>query len=111
MFNGKSFKEWSKEVKFQEWKVEDMIKWCQEHGQVAWLKETAAKKVERKTYPKVPYTNKNGKASYKEDKTQEPTVTEERITLSGMKSEFKSKFFPTEAKAKKQDWHDLIASL
>ena len=110
MFNGKSFKEWSKEVNFQKWKVEDLIKWCQEHGQVAWLKETAAKKVKRTTYPQIPST-KDGKAVLKDDKTQEPTVTEEPITLSGMKSEFKKKFFPAEVKAKKQNWHDLIASL
>ena len=59
-------------MNLQKWKIGDITKWCVDNGEVAWLKEEAAKKVEHKVYPKVESVSKNGKKSWKSDKTQEP---------------------------------------
>lgn len=95
-------------------KIGDIINYCQEQGQIEWLKAESAKMVEHKVYPKVPSVSKNGKKSWKEDKTQAPTIKVEPISFLELKANFVAKFFP-EVAAKRQEqkknWHDMIAKL
>ena len=97
---------------YMDWELEDIIKWCQENNQVAWLKAEAAKKVERKVYPKVESLSKNGKKSWKQDKSQEPTIELVPISFVELKSAFLENFKLKEpAKAKKPNMYDIIANL
>ena len=70
--------------------IDDIIEWCKEHGEVAWLKETAAKKVEYKVYPKV--KGEDGKMHA--DRTAEPKVEEKPISFIQIKIAFCEKFMP-----------------
>ena len=99
---------------FKKCKIDDIIKWCQDNGQVAWLKAESARIVEHKVYPKVPSVSKSGKKSWKEDKTQAPTIKVEPISFLELKASFITKFFPEVAakrQEQKQNWHDMIAKL
>lgn len=60
---------------FQHLTLDDIIEWCQDNKQVEWLKEEAQKKFERKIYPKVETISKNGKKSWKLDKTKPYIIT------------------------------------
>lgn len=71
-------------------KIEDIIKWCQDNNEVAWLKETASKT----------FTNEEGK--------------ERRISFIELKIEFVKKFMPEiapKAGPKKPSMYDIIADL
>lgn len=87
---------------YQNWKIEDIIKWCQENNQVEWLKETAKKKTPYKVYPRV-----DGKA----DKTQEPKIEMRPISFVQLKTEFLTKFMNYEKAEKKVTMYDLIENL
>lgn len=94
---------------FKTMKIEDIIKWCQDNNQVAWLKEIAAKKVPCEVYPRI---KKDGKSIA--DKSQEPTIEMRPITFVQIKSEFATKFMPEiapKAKGKKKTMYELIAEL
>ena len=101
------------EVKsYMDWELEDIIKWCQENNQVAWLKAKASEKVERTVYPKVPSVSKNGKKSWKQDRTQEPTIEYVPISFVELKSAFLEHFELKEpAKSKKPNMYEIIANL
>lgn len=99
------------ETKYKDWTLEAIIDYCKAHGEVKWLKETAAKQVERKVYPKVESTSKSGKKSWKLDKSAEPTTEMQPISFVELKSEFIAKFIDKNHKAKKQSMYDIIANL
>lgn len=70
--------------------IEDIIAWCQENKEVAWLKETAAKT----------YKTEDGK--------------ERKISFIELKLEFVKKFMPEiapKAQAKQPSMYDRIANL
>ncbi len=96
---------------YKDWELPDIIEWCQANGKVDWLKAEAAKKVERKVYPKVESVSKSGKKSWKQDKTQPYTVELVPISFVELKSNFISTFIDTEPKPKKQSMYDIIAAL
>lgn len=87
--------------------IEDVIAYCQEHNEVAWLKETAAKKVPYKIYPR---TKINGKSVA--DKSQEPKIEMRPISFVQIKTEFLEKFALTAPKKPKEPtMYDKIAAL
>lgn len=96
---------------YKDWELPDIIQWCKDNGKVEWLKATAAKKVERKVYPKVESVSKNGKKSWKQDKTQPFKIEYVPISFVELKAEFISTFIETAPKAKKPSMYDLIAAL
>lgn len=97
----------SEQVAVKDLKIEHIIKYCQEHGEVAWLKEIAAKKVEYKVYPRVKVDGK-----YTVDKSQEPKIEMRPISFIQIKTAFLEKFGLKEpAKAKEPTMYDLIAAL
>lgn len=104
------------EVKsYKDWEIEDIISYCQAHGEVAWLKATAAKKVECKVYPrmKVEKTMEDGskKLVSVADKSKEPKIEMRPISFVQIKTEFLEHFKLTEKKAKKPTMYDRIAAL
>lgn len=99
------------ELKYKDWTLEAIIEWCKAHGEVEWLKATAAKKVERKIFPKVESVSKNGKKSWKQDKSAEPTIEMLPISFVELKGEFISKFIEKTPKEKKLSMYDIIANL
>lgn len=83
-------------------KVEDIIAWCKEHGEVAWLKDIVAKPVATKDKDKKPLFNEDGNP-----------ITHQ-ITFIELKLAFAEKFMPEilpEKKPKKPTMFDLIKSL
>lgn len=97
---------------YQDWKLEDIIAWCQANDKVSWLKTTAKKTVKRPIYPKVAHTSKSGKNTTKYDKTQAPIGYEETpITFVELKKEFIEAFIGKEEKAKKPSMYDIIKAL
>ena len=96
---------------YKDWTLEDIIEWCKANNQVEWLKTTAAKKVEKKVYPKVESVSKNGKKSWKADKTAEPTTELAPISFVELKGEFIATFIDTTPKEKKASMYDIIAAL
>lgn len=94
---------------FKNVKIEDVINWCKENGQVKWLKETASKQVEQKRYPRV----KGADGKYHADKTAEPHIVITPITTFQVITEWRRKFFPESftGKEKKPTFHDLIKEL
>lgn len=76
-------------MNYKTMKIEDIIEWCKANGQVAWLKETAAK-----TFP-----------------TESGT---RNITFIEIKIAFAQKFMPEimpKGKPKKPTMYELIAKL
>lgn len=96
---------------YKDWELPDIINWCQENNQVEWLKATAAKKVERKVYPRIESISKSGKKSWKQDKTQTPTIELRPISYVELKAVFISTFIDKEPKTKKPSMYDIIAAL
>lgn len=100
------------EKQFKDWKLDDVIAWCQANNKVDWLKTTAAKTVKRPVYPKVDNLSKSGKHTQKQDKKQEPIGYEESpITFVELKAEFLATFFEKTPKEKKPSMYDRIAAL
>jgi hypothetical protein len=94
---------------YQTMTIEDIIKWCQENGQVKWLKAKAAEKRKFKKYPRVKVEGK-----WKADKTQEPVIEERSISFIQLKMDFVEEFMPEIAPKKKEDkvsMYELIAAL
>lgn len=90
--------------------IDDIIAYCQEHGEIKWLKEQAAKKTERKVYPRV----KGADGKKHVDKTQEPKIEYQPISFVEIKAAFMDKFAPDERvgdKNKKTTFHNKIANL
>lgn len=96
---------------YKDWTIEEIGEWCKANNQVEWLKTLAKKKVEKKVYPKVESVSKNGKKSWKADKTAEPTIEMVKISFVEIKSTFISTFIETEPKQKKPSMYDYIESL
>lgn len=97
---------------YKDWKIEDIIAWCQANNQVAWLKTTAAKKIAHPVYPKVENISKTGKKTMVQDKKQAPIGTvEKEITFVELKAEFIATFFEKEEKPASTSFIDRIAAL
>lgn len=96
---------------YKDWTLEDIINWCKENNQVAWLKATAEKKIAVTSYAKVESTSKSGKKSWKLDKSKPIGTTTRPISFVELKSEFISTFIETEPKSKKASMYDIIANL
>lgn len=95
---------------YKKMNIEDIIAWCKEHGEVEWLKATAAKEVEYKVYPKV----KNESGKMVADKSATPTIEMRPISFIQIKIAFCEKFMPEiipHAKEKKVSMYDLIKAL
>lgn len=88
---------------YKDWNIDDIIEWCQENDEVAWLKKTAAKETEYKVYPR----GENKKA----DKTQKPRIETRPISFVQLKFEFLEKFMGYKKKEKKQTMFDRINAL
>jgi len=89
--------------------IHDIIKYCQEQGPaaVAWLKETASKKVEYKVYPRIKVDGK-----MKTDRTQEPKIVMRPISFIQIKTEFLEHFgLAAPKKEKEPNMYDLIRNL
>jgi hypothetical protein len=101
-------------VKYKDIDLDYIIKYCQEQGSeaVAWLKETAQKKVNVKVYPRV-QQEKDGKTISVADTTKEPKVEERKITFIQLKKAFVEKFMPDimPKSKKKESMYDIIAAL
>lgn len=94
---------------FKDWKLDDIIAYCQANGKVDWLKTTANKKVTHSVYPKVEHISKTGKRTMVSDKKAAPISTVERtITFVELKSEFVATFFPESIKGKKENKPSFI---
>lgn len=97
---------------YKDWKLPDIIAWCQANGQVEWLKTTAAKTIKRPIYPKVPNISKTGKKTMVQDKKAEPIGYEETpITFVEIKREFIDAFIGRKEKEKKASMYDIIKGL
>ena len=96
---------------FQHLTLDDIIEWCQDNKQVEWLKQEAQKKFERKIYPKVETISKNGKKSWKLDKTKPYIVESTPITFMELKANFLKEFFDIAPKTKKLTMYEKIAAL
>lgn len=113
------------DIKYTEWELDDIIKFCVEHKEVAWLKATAAKQVPCKIYPKKkvvmldkvtgePKRNKKGELRYtnEADKSQEPKIEMRNIPFVQLKAEFIEHFgLGAPKKAKEPNMYDKIANL
>lgn len=87
--------------------IDDIIAYCQEHNEVAWLKEIAAKKVEYKIYPRIKVDGKSVA-----DKTQEPKIEMRPVSFVQIKTAFLEKFGLKEpAKPKAPTMFDKINAL
>jgi hypothetical protein len=97
---------------YKDWKIEDIIAWCQANGQVDWLKTVAAKQVKRPVYPTVENISKTGKRTKKQDKSAEPIgYVESAITFVELKKEFIETFFEVKEKESKPSMYDIIKNL
>lgn len=100
----------SKSVNYKNIKIDDIIAWCKENKKVDWLKETAAKQVPCKVYPKV----KGEDGKMRADKTATPIIELRPITFIQIKRAFFEEFFPEmipQAKDKKPSMYDKISAL
>lgn len=100
-------------LNFKTMDINDIIEWCKANDKVDWLKAKASEKRDFKVYPKVAYTDENGKTKYKADKKAEPTIESRPISFIQIKKDFVNEFMPEIApKAeKKPTMYDLIAKL
>lgn len=96
-------------MNYQDMSIDDIIQWCKDNNQVAWLKATASKKVEYKVYPKV----KDANGKWHSDKSATPTVEMRPISFIQIKIAFVNEFMPEIApKAqKKESMYDRIMAL
>ncbi len=85
---------------FKNLKQADIEKWCLDNNQMDWLVSLVNTPVKVKVYPKVASVSKNGKKSWKADKTQPYTLEERDIPFVEIKAAFLRKFFPEQISAK-----------
>lgn len=101
-------------LNFKDMNIQDIISWCQENGEVEWLKAEAAKKVKCEVYPRIKKVNENGKTVSVADKSQKPKTEMRPISFIQIKTDFVEKFMPEIApkkQAKAPTMYDLIAKL
>lgn len=116
----------TKKLTYKDMDINDIIEYCKAHGEIEWLKETAAKEVPCKKYPRktVPVLDENGNQVYTAkgkpktkaiaDKSAKPTMEMRPITFIQIKNEFCEKFMPElmpKAKAKAPTMYDIIKAL
>ena len=108
-----------KKWEFLKIELDDIIEYCQANDEVKWLKDTAAKKVDVKVYPKKKVTRvREDGTTYKTmvaDKNQPYTLEKKEITFIQLRYAFCEKFMPEivpePKKEKKPTMWDRIASL
>lgn len=103
-----------KNLSFKDMTIQDIIDWCQENGQVEWLKKEATKKVKCEIYPRKKAMNDKGKMVSVADKSQKPKTELRPISFIQIKTDFVEEFMPELApkkKAKAPTMYDLIAKL
>ena len=91
---------------YKDCKYPDIEKWCIDNDQIDWLTATMLKTSEHKTYPNkldeygnpIKYQDKGGKWHYVKDKTAIPTVKNQPISFTKVKSLFFNEFFPDQKK-------------
>lgn len=101
-------------MNYQTMSIDEIIEWCQENGEVAWLKKEAAKKVEVKVYPRKTVINEEGRKVSKADKTQAPKIEKRPISFIQLKINFVDKFMPEirpTAAAAEPNMYDRIKGL
>lgn len=87
--------------------IHGIIAYCQEHNEVAWLKEIASQKVEYKIYPRKKVDGKSVA-----DKSQEPRIEMRPISFVQIKTAFLEKFnLAAPKKAKEPTMYEIIANL
>lgn len=93
--------------------IEFIINWCKTNNQVEWLKTENSKTQQVKRYPRKTVVDESGKKVSVVDKTQEPTITEERISFLTLRNAFIDAFMPEirPAKKNKKSFHDIIDEL
>lgn len=100
--------------KYKNYKLPDIIAWCQANGQVPFLKTIAAKTVKRPIYPTVEVVSKTGKRTKRQDKNQAPIgYKEEKMSFMEIRSAFFNEFFdmPQKEEESKPNMWDIIANL
>ena len=103
-------------MNFKKMDINDIIAWCKENNQVAWLQAKAKEKVTVERYSKriKVWDEEKGKYVYKADKNSPKTTVKQPITFVQIKYDFCKKFMPDilpEAKEKAPTMFDLIAKL
>lgn len=73
---------------------EQIMDYCEEHGELDWLESIVAQEVAVEVYPYITYTDKNGKQRRKYDKSQEPKIEMRPISFLLVKEAFIAKFIP-----------------
>lgn len=97
---------------YKDWKIDDIIAWCQANEQVDWLKTIMAKTIKHPVYPKIAHVSKTGKNTMIQDKNAEPIGYKEKpITFVEVKKEFIATFFEKKEKVKKVNMYDRIKNL
>lgn len=102
------------QMDYQTMSIEEIIEWCKDNGEVAWLKKEAAKKVECKVYPRKTVINEKGKKVSKADKSQTPKIEKRPISFIQLKNNFVDKFMPEirpVAQAAEPTMYDKIKAL
>lgn len=96
-------------MNYKDMTIDDIIGWCQEHGEVDWLKRKANEKKACKVYPRKKVDGKSVA-----DKTAEPKIENRPISFIQLKIDFVDKFMPEiapEKKSKEPTFHDRIKGL
>ena len=94
---------------YRELDLPGIIAYCQGQGPeaIAWLKETAKKKVPYKVYPRIKVDGK-----VRADKTQTPKIEMRPISFVQLKTEFLEHFHLAQpAKPKKPTMYEIIDAL
>lgn len=99
---------------YEDMTIDDIIKWCQDNNEVAWLKAKAQEQREYKVYPKkVVIDEKTGKEKRKADKSKPYHIEKRPISYIQIKIDFVDKFMPEIAPERKEklSMYDRIMAL
>ena len=98
---------------YKKMKINDIILWCQQNKQTAWLKDMAKKTEMVEEYPKKIVIDENGREKAVADKSKKAKLVEKPISFLTLKKAFCEKFMPEiiPQKKAKTTWHDTVAGL
>ena len=89
--------------------IDDIIDYCVNNNEVAWLKEVSSRTTAYKVYPRIKVDGKSVA-----DKSQKPITQHRKISFIEIKTKFVEKFMPEIAPKKKEEkptFYDRIAAL